>query len=243
MGKAGEVLDHVPEDWQRAVAIVAHPDDLEYGAASAVARWTRLGKRVAYVLASRGEAGIAAWPPEQAGPVREAEEREAARLVGVETVEFLDWRDGVIEYGLALRRDLARAIRRHRPEAIITMNFDLGWPGGNLNQADHRAVGLAACDAAIDAGNRWIFPELLAEGLEPWGGARRILVYGVPDPTHACDVGDDLEPGIASLRAHRAYLEHLGSDFDPERFLRETAAAAGARFGCRYAVEFRLLGL
>ena len=241
--QSAQRLEHVPEDWQRAVAIAAHPDDLEYGASSAVARWTRLGKQVVYVLASRGEAGIGSWPPEQTGPVREAEERDAAQLVGVDTVEFLGWRDGVIEYGSPLRRDLARAIRRHRPELIITQNFDLVWPGGSLNQADHRAVGLAVCDAALDAGNRWIFPELLAEGLEPWGGTRWIFLHGVLDPTHACDVGDDLERGIASLQAHRAYFEHLGSDFNPESFLREGAAAAGGRFGCQYAVEFRVLSL
>src|SRR5688572_18160223 len=108
---ADDKLEHLPEDWERALAIVAHPDDLEYGASSAVARWTAAGKQVVYVLATRGEAGINAWSPERVAPVREAEERESARLVGVETVEFLDYRDGMVEYGLPLRRDLARAIR------------------------------------------------------------------------------------------------------------------------------------
>ena len=112
-----------------------------------------------------------------------------------------------------------------------------------LYQADHRAVGLAVCDAALDAANHWIFPELLAQGLEPWGGARWIFLHGVLNATHACDVGDDLKRGIDSLQAHRAYFQHLGSDFNPESFLREGAAAAGARFGCQYAVEFRLLNL
>jgi LmbE family N-acetylglucosaminyl deacetylase len=238
-----DALAMVPEDWHRAVAIAAHPDDLEYGSASAIAKWTRLGKQVVYVLASRGEAGIAAWPPERTGPVREAEEREAARLVGVDTVEFLDWRDGVIEYGLPLRRDLARIIRRYRPELIVGQNFDLLSPAGRWNQADHRAVGMAVCDAARDAANRWIFPELMAEGLEPWGGVRGILVPGGVGPTHACDVGDDLERGIASLQAHQAYFEHLGTDFDPATFLRERAAAVGARVGCQYAVAFRLVSL
>ncbi len=240
---AEERLEHVPEDWERALAIVAHPDDLEYGASGAIAKWTAAGKTVTYVLASRGEAGIDAWPPERTGPLREAEERESARLVGVETVEFLDYRDGMIEYGLPLRRDLARAIRRHRPEVIITISFDLAWPGGALNQADHRAVGLAACDAARDAGNRWIFPELAAEGLDPWGGTRWVFVHGASVVTHACDIGDAIEPGIASLEAHRAYFENLGMEFDPGAFLRESAAAAGARFGCEYAAEFRGLSL
>ena len=230
-------LEPVPEDWQRALAIAAHPDDLEYGASSAIARWTAAGKQVAYVLASRGEAGIDTWPPERAGPVREAEERESARLVGVDIVEFLDHRDGTIEYGLPLRRELAAAIRRHRPEVVIALNFEVTFGGGILNQADHRAVGLAACDA----GNRWIFPELSDAGLEPWGGVRWIFVHGVPEPTHACDVGDALERGIASLVAQRAYFENLGSEFDPDRFLREQAAAAGSRLGCSHAIAFRIL--
>jgi LmbE family N-acetylglucosaminyl deacetylase len=159
----------------------------------------------------------------------------------VDTVEFLDHRDGVIEYGLPLRRDLARAIRRHRPEVIIITNFDFAWPGGQLNSADHRAVGLAACDAAQDAGNRWIFPELRAEGFEPWGGTRRVFVNADPASDHACDVGDALERGIASLRAHRAYLEHLGGGFQPDEFLRGRASELGARLGCQYAVDFRVL--
>ena len=236
-------LQPVPEDWERALAIAAHPDDLEYGASSAIARWTAAGKQVVYVLASRGEAGIGGWPPERTGPIREAEERESARLVGVETVEFLDHRDGMIEHNLPLRRELAASIRRHRPEVVITLNFEVAFEGGFLNQADHRAVGLAACDAARDAGNRWIFPELIDAGLEPWGGVRWIFVHGVSEPTHACDVGDGgaLERGIASLVAQRAYFENLGSAFDPDTFLREQAAAAGARLGCQHAMAFRLL--
>ncbi len=240
---AVDKLEPVPEDWQRALAIVAHPDDLEYGASSAVAKWTTAGKQIAYLLATRGEAGIEAWPPERTAPIREAEERESALLVGVRTVEFLDYRDGVVEYGLPLRRDLARAIRRHRPEAIITTHFGLAWPGGGLNQADHRAVGLAACDAARDAGNRWIFPELIEEGLEPWGGARWVFVNGAPDAAHACDVGDALIHGIASLKAHKAYFENLGTPFEPEEFLRKRAIEIGQRLGCLYAVEFRVLRL
>ena len=98
-------LAPLPDDWDRALAIVAHPDDLEYGTSGAVAHWTGAGKQIAYVLATRGEAGLDAVSPEQAAPLREAEERESARLVGVDTVEFLGHADGTVEYGLALRRD------------------------------------------------------------------------------------------------------------------------------------------
>lgn len=234
-------LQPLPDDWSRLLAIAAHPDDLEYGTSCAVACWRRQGKAVAYLMVTRGEAGIDAWPPERTAPVREAEEVESARLVGVDSVTFLDHTDGMVEYGLGLRRDLAREIRRHRPEALAIGGFDLAWPSGALNQADHRAVGLAACDAARDAGNRWIFPELLAEGLEPWGGLKYVFVSGSNDPTHAVDVADGLEQGIASLVAQRAYFEHLSQPFDADAFLRAQAKAAGQRFGVEAAAAFRLL--
>ena len=119
-------LKPLDENWERALAVVAHPDDLEYGAASAVARWTAQGKRINYLMVSWAEAGIDRMPPEETGPLRE-EEMLSACLVGVETVEFLDYQDGVIEYGLPLRRDIVRAIRRHRPNVLFTLN--LFFPG------------------------------------------------------------------------------------------------------------------
>ena len=170
-------LEVLPEEWDRALAVVAHPDDLEYGSASAIARWTDQGKQITYLLVTKGEAGIDSMQPEETARVRMEEEIRGAKVVGVETVEFLDHTDGVVEYGLPLRRDIARAIRKHRPDVIISMNYELFWPGSTtLNMADHRWAGLATLDAARDAGNRWIFPELLEEGLEPWGDVR----HGVP---------------------------------------------------------------
>lgn len=119
----------MPTDWQRALAVVAHPDDLEYGCAAAIADWTDGGREVVYVLATRGEAGIDTTAPDACAPLREAEQRASAAVVGVSTVEFLDHRDGVVEYGLALRRDISAAIRRHRPELVITLNHRETWGG------------------------------------------------------------------------------------------------------------------
>ncbi len=234
-------LAALPEDWERGLAIVAHPDDLEYGAAGAIARWTDQGKEIVYVLATAGEAGIDGILPSECAPLRMEEERCGAALVGVNTVEFLDHRDGVVEYGMELRRDLARAIRRHRPDVLITSNHHMTWGGAHLNMADHRNVGLAAMDAARDAGNRWVFPELLDEGLEPWNGARRIFENASPFATHAVDVTDTLDRGVASLREHRAYLAGLGDGAaDPDELLRSSAQHAGERFGGRPAVTFEL---
>jgi len=241
----GEQLQPLPEDWGRGLAIVAHPDDLEYGAASAIARWTSQGKEIAYVLATAGEAGIDGMLPSEAGPLRRTEEERSAAVVGVRTVEFLDHHDGILEYGLALRRDLARSIRRHRPDVLILMNYAERWPWGGLNMSDHRVVGLAAIDAARDAGNRWVFPELLDEGLEPWSGASRAFVGAAPGAAHAVDVSETLDRGIASLREHRAYLAGLGAGAmtNPDAFLRGTAEQAGERFGGRAAVPFELVSL
>ncbi len=118
-GAVTETLTPVPEDWDRALVVVAHPDDMEYGGAGAIARWTHQGRSVAYLLITRGEAGIDTMEPAECGRVREAEQRAACAAVGVSDVEFLDHPDGLIEYGVALRRDIAAAIRRHRPELLV----------------------------------------------------------------------------------------------------------------------------
>ena len=174
-----EPLKTLPENWSKAVAIVAHPDDMEFGAAAAVARWTGQGKDVVYVMVTSGEAGIDGMHPDECRRVREAEEVESARIVGVETVEFLGLPDGIVEYGVPLRRTLAEVIRRHRPEIVLTGNFRDTFGPGALNQADHIAVGRAVLDAARDAGNRWIFPDQLdrrarAVGRRPRGLGVRV---------------------------------------------------------------------
>jgi LmbE family N-acetylglucosaminyl deacetylase len=234
-------LQPFDEDWDRALCVVAHPDDVEFGLASVVARWTAQGKEVSYLLMTRGEAGIDTMAPEEAAVVREHEQMRSARVVGVTCVEFLDYRDGVIEYGPALRRDIARAIRRHRPEVVLTNSPHLAFGPGLLNSADHRAVGLATLDAAYDAANRWIFPELLAEGLEPWAGVRMIGSGPPVHPTHGLDVTDYFELGVASLREHAAYLEALGMHGDPGEFLRLFMEPAGARMGCELAIPMDVI--
>jgi LmbE family N-acetylglucosaminyl deacetylase len=231
-----------PEDWERALCVVAHPDDLEYGGAAAVARWTRDGRTVAYLLVTRGEAGIDSMPPAEAAPVREAEQRDSAAVVGVTDVEFLGHPDGMLVYGLDVRRDIAAAIRRARPELVVAVNHRDSYGGRYLNMADHRVTGQATIDAVRDAANRWVFTELADGGLEPWGGVRHLAVLASPEPTHAVDVTDTFDLGVESLRRHAAYLAGLGGP-DPEEFLRGMAASAGERFGGGLAVAFELLGV
>jgi LmbE family N-acetylglucosaminyl deacetylase len=230
-----------PDDWQRALVVAAHPDDIEYGLAAAVSAWTTAGKEVHYLLATRGEAGMAGLSPEEAAPLREDEERRSAAVVGVTEVEFLDHRDGVLVAGPELRRDLAAAIRRHRPELVVTGYFGATWspPGlspAYVNSADHRALGQSVLDAVADAGNEWIFPDLTEE---PWRGVTYIAVSEMLDPPHEVDVSAEVEKAVASLCEHRRYLE-LISDTAVEEQARQIVDMSTATEDGRRRVGFRL---
>ncbi|MGH3433667.1 MAG: PIG-L deacetylase family protein [Thermocrispum sp.] len=232
----------MPTDWSRALAVVAHPDDLEYGASGAIAHWTAEGKEVSYLLITRGEAGIDTMNPSEAAVVREREQRESAAIVGVHDVAFLDYPDGVIEPSLDLRRDIAAAIRRYRPELVIGTNHRETFPGGFLNMADHRVVGAATIDAVRDAANRWVFTDQVDDGLQKWDGVRWVALAGSPQPTHAVDITDTFDLGVRSLQAHAAYLAALRGDMaQPEPFLRQIAEQTGAHLGCALACSFELL--
>jgi LmbE family N-acetylglucosaminyl deacetylase len=231
----------MPDDWQRALVVAAHPDDIEYGLAAAVAAWTTAGKEVHYLLATRGEAGMAGLRPEEAGPLREEEERRSAAVVGVSEVEFLDHRDGVLVAGPELRRDLAAAIRRHKPELVVTGYFGATWtpPGMSpayLNSPDHRALGQSVLDAVADASNEWIFPDLPEE---PWRGARYIAVSEMLDAPHEVDVSAQVEKAVASLCEHRRYLE-LISDEPVDMQARQIVDMATLREDGGRRVGFRL---
>jgi len=233
-------LELFSNDPGTVLAIVAHPDDLEYGAAAAVAKWTSLGHQVSYLLVTRGEAGIDSLEPLESATVREAEQRASAAVVGVDDVEFLDYADGVIEYGLDLRRDLTRAIRTHRPETVLLFNHRDSWGfPGSRNSPDHRNVGQAALDAVADAGNRWVFIDL---DLSPHS-VKQCLVAGSPQAAHAVDVTGFLDVAVASLALHAAYLEGLGDHpmADPE-FVRAFCEQAGVRAGVEAAVAVELFG-
>lgn len=232
-------MEPIPEDWQCGVVIVAHPDDIEYGCAAAVARWTAQGKDVRYVLATSGEAGIEGLAPDECGPLREDEERRSAAVVGVGEVEFLGHPDGRLQADLALRASLAAAVRRHRPEFVATMNFRETWAPGHFNSADHRALGISVLDAVSDAANAWIFPELTEP---PWAGVRWVAVNVMVGATHAVDVTDTVDLAVASLTEHRRYLEALGATPVAEQAANqiEMATAPKDGFPAQRAVAFEL---
>jgi LmbE family N-acetylglucosaminyl deacetylase len=200
-------------DVQRVLCVTAHPDDVDFGAAGTVAHWVDQGIEVTYVLVTRGDAGGFDDTPRDAMPgIREAEQRAAAAAVGVERVEFLDgYRDGTLIPTLQLRRDIAAAIRRYRPDRVLTTSPLRRWERiAGPSHPDHLAVGEATtCAIYPDARNEFAFPELLQEhGLKPWT-VREVWYTGGPNPDHMIDIGGTFARKLAALRAHASQTAHL----------------------------------
>jgi len=195
-----------------AVVITAHPDDAEFTVAGTVARWVREGKTVVYVICTDGSRGSndPQVRPEHLVAIRRAEQEAAARILGVEEIVFLGYEDGSLEPTLALRRDLTRAIRRYRPDIVVCPDPTVRYYGDTyLNHPDHRAAGDAALDAVFpSAGTRYIFPELLAEGLEPHK-VREVYIRGAVSPNLWVDISDTIELKIAALKKHESQVSRV----------------------------------
>ncbi|MCE5287671.1 MAG: PIG-L family deacetylase [Nocardiaceae bacterium] len=238
-----DLLPLLPDNtFERVLCVVAHPDDLEYGTSAVVAKWTDMGIEVAYLLLTKGEAGMPN-PPAETAVIRRGEQTAACTTVGVTDLTMLDHPDGILMYSLDLRRDIALQIRRFRPDVVLTTNFDFEPPWG-LNQADHRAAGLATVDAVRDAANPWIFPEQVADAILTPHQAKWILVAGANDPTHGVEVSAaNVERGIASLKSHEQYLAALPWHPDPAEFIPPFATAEGAQIGVEYGCVFKAFDL
>jgi LmbE family N-acetylglucosaminyl deacetylase len=223
---------------QRALVISAHPDDIEFVVAGTVAKWVRAGSKVRYVVATSGDAGTHRTDVtrEELARTREAEQRAAARIVGVEEVVFLRYPDGQVEPSIALRRDLVREIRRLQPDTVVC--FDptrIFVRGSYINHPDHRAVGQAALDAiSPTAAMPLSFPEQIAEGLKPHR-VRQILVASSPTPDTYVDISETIDLKIEALRQHVSQLDgrrdYLGTT-------RQWAIDTGAEAGLPYAEAF-----
>lgn len=206
---------------QRILAVMAHPDDVDFGAGGTIARWTDEGIEVTYCLVTDGDAGgfdrsVARTDiPE----IRRTEQRNAAKAVGVEDVRFLGYPDGRLELTLDLRRDISRVIRQVRPQRVLTQSPERNWVRMPASHPDHLTTGEAALRAIYpDSRNPFAFPELLAdEGLEPWEVAE-VWVMAHPAPNHHVDVTDTFDRKIAALRAHVSQTAHMD---DLEIWLRE----------------------
>lgn len=225
---------------RRVLCIVAHPDDMEYGASAAVAEWTARGVEVSYLLLTAGEAGIRDMAPAEVGPLRAEEQRRSCTIVGVDDLVILDLPDGLLQADLETRLRIARRIREFRPDAVMCTTWELDAPWG-LNHADHRATGIATVDAIRDADNPWLFRELLVdEGLEAWS-TRWLLVTGTA-PTHVIGLSrESVEKGIASLEAHEVYLAALPDHVPPREMITQITAGAGAAAGVECALGVRAI--
>ena len=222
----------------RVLAVVAHPDDMEYGASAAVAKWTEDGIEVSYLLLTHGEHGIAGRDPAQVCEVRAAEQQRACDIVGAGELEMLDFTDGALEHTLELRRAIAAKIRSFKPTVVLTQDWSVVAPWG-LNQADHRVAGMAALDAARDAGNEFLFPEA-GERHQ----AETLLVTGAHDPDVAVRVEQrHVDKGAQSLDAHEAYFQALPDHPSGAEIVGEAATQGGEALGVPLAIAFKAFDL
>ena len=220
------VVEPFPSDWRTALVLVPHPDDPDYGCAAAVAKWTDAGRTVHYALASRGEEGIAGMSPEEAGPLREQEQRRSAAIVGVDDVQFWDFPDSRIRNAPELQAKIAETISELAPDLVITVYSGPEWAPGAPDQRDH-----------IE------FSNAVAAAYDSLADPPRCLFENGPDPTH-CEVVDGyIDLALASLSAHEAYLSVLDPDtpvIEQARKQVDMTTQPRPDFGGQHAVEFIL---
>jgi LmbE family N-acetylglucosaminyl deacetylase len=219
----------------------AHPDDIEFGCAGTVARWVSEGAHVTYALLTNGAAGSSDpnMTRQRLAELREAEQRAAAKALGVEQVEFLGHEDGLLEPSLEVRKQVVRLIRRVRPEVVVTTDPTTRYFADRyINHPDHRAAGEVTLAAVIPGSDtRLAYPELLDEGLEP------VKLVGVwlmmnPEPNLVVDVGDFIDMKVESLRCH---VSQLGDDPSEDvGFVYGMAEFAAAKEPFRYGEGFRV---
>ena len=228
---------------KRAMVIVAHPDDIEFGCAGTVARWVKAGAEVCYVLCTSGDVGIA--KPEltraQVTEIREAEQLAAAEVVGVTEVVFLREPDGTLVNTLDLRKRLVREIRRFQPDVVVCLDSTLFFVSSNtyINHPDHRAAGTAAVDAVFPAaGQPHVFEELAQEGLAAHK-VRKLYIDSWGNGDTFVNITDTIDLKLAALRKH---VSQMG-EWDPEPMLREWSADAAKGKEMQYAESFRVITL
>jgi LmbE family N-acetylglucosaminyl deacetylase len=223
---------------ERVLVIFSHPDDAEFGAAPAIAALSAAGARIDYVVTTDGGKGTddPGVSPEELAATRIAEQRAAADVLGVTEIVHLGYADGYLTPSLELRRDITRQIRRFRPDLVIAQHPQRRLDASPfMNHPDHIATGEATLAAVYPAArDRYNFPELIDEGLEPWK-VRQVLVTGAAEPNLWIDVAATYDTGLAALRCHASQVD----DWAPvEERLRERVAGAGAAVGLPMAQAF-----
>jgi len=227
---------------ERAMVIVAHPDDPEFSCAGTIARWAQAGTEACYVLCTSGDVGIAepGMTRAKAVKIREAEQRQAANIVGVKEVVFLGEPDGMLQPTLELRKKIVREIRRFRPEVVITGDPTVVWASDRyINHPDHRAAATAALDATFPAaGQPNLFEELEEEGLTAFK-PRKVYVTTWGEPDIYVNITKTIDIKVNALRAHKSQMK----DWDPEERIKDWAAARGKGKEMAYAEAFRVITL
>jgi LmbE family N-acetylglucosaminyl deacetylase len=225
-------------EFATALVIFAHPDDAEFMCGGTVAAWAADGTAVHYCVITDGSAGNndPGVAREEVAPVREREQREAARILGVRGIDFLGFRDGELEVNLETRKAVTRVVRRVRPDVIVAPDPSRLWNGsGYINHWDHKQAGtLALCSIMPDAPSRPQFSELLDEGLEPFEVPNLMLSSEEPD-TYV-DITKSIDRKIEALLAHESQGTH---DPETEKWVRQRARDTGEQAGVDYAEAFK----
>lgn len=223
---------------ERALVVISHPDDAEFGAAATIAQLTAAGVRVDYVVTTDGSKGTEDpdMTPEELSATRMAEQRAAADILGVREIVHLGYPDGYLQPTLELRRDITRQIRRFRPDLVITQNPQRRLDHNPfVGHPDHLATGEATLASVYPAARDHLnFPELWRdEGLEPWK-VRQVLLTGVEEPNLWLDIGETFETGLAAILAHASQVKRE----DVEERMRERARNVGEPQGIGMAQAF-----
>src|SRR2546427_8774465 len=226
-------------DIQRAMAIYAHPDDAEFGMAGTVAKWAKAGVEFTYCMVTNGASGSQDpdMTRERLRDVRAAEQREAARILGVKNVVFLAFEGACLEPPMDVRRAVAREIRRYRPDVIFTMDPTTRYGGGYVNHPDHIAAGEVVLRSINpDASTRQMLPELWQkERLEPHK-PKALFLIAVGNPDTVVDVSEVVDVKIKALLAHRSQI-----DADSVAFIKGWIEEAGEQKRYAYAEGFKVL--
>jgi LmbE family N-acetylglucosaminyl deacetylase len=229
---------------ERVLVVVAHPDDIDFGAAGTIATWTDAGLEVAYCVITDGDAGgfDPAVPRNEIGGIRQAEQRAAAKAVGVDDVVFLGYPDGRLEVTLDLRRDISRVIRQKRPQRILLQSPERNWERIYASHPDHLAAGEATmCAVYPDARNPFTHLELAEEGLEAWTVGETWVMSTGANANRYVDVTDVFDRKVEALRAHESQTSHMDNLENMLRtWLTFNATAAGYPEG-RLAEAFRVI--
>jgi LmbE family N-acetylglucosaminyl deacetylase len=201
-----------PVEIERALVVMAHPDDVDFSAAGFVAQLTDAGCHVSYCLVSDGQAGgfdLQIARPQMAA-VRREEQTKAAAELGVSELVFLGRMDGEVTYDHSLRHDITRVIRQVQPRIVIMHPPEVDVRSVYGSHADHVAAGQATWAAVYpDARNPFAFPELLTSGLEPWA-VDEMWIINHPLATATIDITDQFERKIRALRCHAS--QHADPD-------------------------------